>query len=429
MNLMYSIVWYLLLPPLWLVFVGKMLSGKPGYTRERLSRFGLFKTTLTNSTLLWHCVSVGEVVCVTPLIKKLLATDPNLTITITTTTATGAEQVHKTFDARVQHCFLPYDCGWLMRRLLNRISPRAILITEVELWPNLINTANRRGIPIALINARMTDRSARNYAKLGRFFSGTVNQIRMISAQSQKDKDNYQRLGVSPDHVRNSGNIKFELSTTRIQNLTIEHLGNVARKNNRLIVIAASTHEPEESMLLEAHKKLEASGVNLETWLVPRHPQRFEQVASLLDQSNVGYLRYSQLTEQAPVTHNEKIVLIDAMGVLNAAFAEADVAFIGGSFAEKGGHNALEAALYKLPVVMGPSQFNNPEIYQQLRSVFNLSTANNQSELEKALLNWCENTEQRLAAGNAGYSVINQNRGALATTQHLINALIDDTDD
>jgi 3-deoxy-D-manno-octulosonic-acid transferase len=131
---MYSIAWYLLLVPLWLVFIVKMLIGLPGYTRHRLSRFSLFNRKLTQSTLLWHCVSVGEVMCVTPLIEKILASNPDLTITITTTTETGANQVYTNFGDRVQHCYLPYDCGLLMRRLVNRILPKALLITEVELW-------------------------------------------------------------------------------------------------------------------------------------------------------------------------------------------------------------------------------------------------------------------------------------------------------
>jgi 3-deoxy-D-manno-octulosonic-acid transferase len=422
---MYSIAWYLLLVPLWLVFIVKMLIGLPGYTRHRLSRFSLFNRKLTQSTLLWHCVSVGEVMCVTPLIEKILASNPDLTITITTTTETGANQVYTNFGDRVQHCYLPYDCGLLMRRLVNRILPKALLITEVELWPNLINITNTRGIPIALINARMTNRSATNYAKLGRFFTASVTKIQIISAQSQRDKDNYQRLGVSADKVKNNGNIKFELSSANAQDAIFESLSNKAHSANCIIIIAASTHEPEESMIVAAHKQLALSGVNIQTWLVPRHPQRFDQVASLLGKSNVNYLRYTQLTEQKAADNDANVILIDAMGVLSTAFAKSDIAFIGGSFAEKGGHNALEAAQHNLPVVMGPSQYNNPEIYDKLAQVANLATAHNQTELEKILLTWCENIQQRLSAGNAGYAVIQQNRGALAANQKLIEELIE----
>lgn len=424
MKGVYSTVWYLLLLPLLLLFTGKMLVGKTGYTRDRLARFSIFQSDLTETNLLWHCVSVGEVVCITPLVNKILALHPKLTITISTTTATGAKQVSDSFGERVQHCYLPYDCGWLMRRFLNRIRPSTMLVTEVELWPNLINIAHKRAINIAIINARMTDRSAASYAKLGRFFIGTAEQINVISAQSQSDKENYERLGVSSERIQNNGNIKFELSESSHNDVKLTQLANLAKTNKTTIIVAASTHSPEESMIIKAHKHLIAAGKNIETWLVPRHPQRFDQVANLLEESGIHYLRYSQATLLTPEKNRSRIVLVDAMGVLNAAFSAADIAFIGGSFAEKGGHNALEAALYKLPVVMGPSQFNNPAIYQALAKVSNLKTVGDQSELEKVLLAWCESPAQRLTAGDAGYKVIKQNQGALSANLVLIEELM-----
>lgn len=424
MRLVYSLTWYLLLLPLCIVFFTKMLLAKDGYTRDRLSRFSWFRPTLTSTDLLWHCVSVGEVVSVTPLIKALLASNPRLTITITTTTATGAEQVRSTFNDRIQHCYLPYDCGWFMRRLLDRIKPKVVLITEVELWPNLINIANARNIDVVLINARMTNRSTLGYARLGRFFTGTAEQIRWISAQGEADKNNYQRLGVSLEQIINNGNIKFELSETDQSDPQLNDLATSAKQQQKLIIIAASTHAPEESMMILAHQQLIAAGANIETWIVPRHPQRFEQVADLLAKADANFCRYSQLPNCLTEDTTSRIVLIDVMGMLNAAFALSDIAFVGGSFAEKGGHNALEAALYKLPVVMGPSQFNNPMIYQQLSEIGNLITVQNQGELESTLKNWCENPTQRALAGEQGFNIIRQNRGALAANKALIETLI-----
>ncbi|MBT0586756.1 3-deoxy-D-manno-octulosonic acid transferase [Alteromonas oceanisediminis] len=420
---LYGMLWYAILPGLLLIFLARLALRKSGYNSTRLSRFSIFSASLKPSNIVWHCVSVGEVVAVVPLIKKLLARHPHLTITITTTTATGAAQVKHHFqgewEARVQHMYLPYDCGWFMRRLISRIQPELVIVTEVEIWPNLINVSTARHVPTAIVNARMTTRSADGYAKLGRFFSETVRQFAFISCQSKADKMEYLRLGARPDGVVISGNVKFELTPVQPNELLQQQLDAWTQQTDGIIVAAGSTHEPEETLLLDAVDTLTEPPALL--CIAPRHPERFDPVESLLKSRGIAYTR---LSTGQPVNAQTRVLLIDAIGQLHTVYRCADIAFVGGSFAPRGGHNALEPALYSTPVVMGPSQYNNPQMYQQLSEAGNLVTVDNLTSLQKQLQAWAANPQRREAAGNAGSQVISQNRGALNANAALISTLL-----
>lgn len=419
----YNLLWTLLLPILTIVNLAKWICKVAGYDRARMARFGLFDRELHNTDLLWHCVSVGEVTAVTPLIKQLKRDYPSLAITVTTTTPTGAAQAKKGLDGLVQHCYLPYDHSWLMARLLKRVKPRLLLITEVEIWPSLLYQCAKRDIPSIVINARMTPRSVRRYVKLGHLFEQTIRLINVISTQSQDDWDAYKLLGAKEQQLQNNGNIKFDIVANETRDQKIERLAQHCRQQSAPLLIAGSTHDPEEQMMINVHQKLHQPDQPLVTCIVPRHPQRFDEVNDMLIASGVPFQRFSEMTE---IDSHTQIVLVDAMGLMQGLFAIADIAFVGGSFAQRGGHNALEPALFKVPIVMGPSQFNNPQITAKLTAAGALKTAEDETVLFDTICMWLADKNLRVSDGAKGLGVIEQNRGALNNNLKLIEGYIAD---
>lgn len=398
----------------------KLITRRPHYDRARLARFSLFKDSLKSTEILWHCVSVGEVSVVAPLIKAIKRQQPGLTFTITTTTPTGAAQVKRLLGDTVQHCYLPYDHYVLMSRLFKRIQPKLLLVTEVEIWPSLLNVCRVKGIPSALINGRMTERSAQKYQKLGRFFSETVSQFAMIAAQSEASRQSFITLGSEPETTLNLGNVKFEINATNKKDPKVELLANFCETHARTFMVAGSTHAPEEQLSLTLHERLKTQHSVL-TCIVPRHPQRFDEVANLIEKSGLSYWRYSS---DMAIPADCDIVLIDAMGIMHTLFDITDIAFVGGSFAERGGHNALEPALFSVPVVMGPSQYNNPQITAELEAAGGLVTVSSSDALVLQIERWLVDPEQRQQAGIAGHQVIQANKGALDKNCQIIQSLL-----
>ena len=413
----YSLLWTLLLPLAGLLLVLRIVFNYRGYNTKRLNRLGIFIDNVASTDIIWHCVSVGEVTAVTPLIKALLTEQPALRITVTTTTPTGAEQVKNSLGERVQHCYLPYDHPSLMKRLLKQLDPSLVLVTEVEVWPNLINQCRKRDIPTMLVNARMTERSAARYAKLGSFFSNTIQQLSRICAQSQADANRYRVLGATDTQLDVAGNLKFAIQTQSAQNAFAEALSDWCRSTQKYLYIAASTHAPEEQMIIEQHRFLRAQNIDLVSVIVPRHPQRFDDVLNLLSSSGLVFHQYSNGTD---IPSNTDVVLVDAMGVMHPLLQISDVAFVGGSFAERGGHNALEPAVYGKPIVMGPSQYNNPTITAALEDAGALFTVDSQSELQAQSQVLLTDQTLRQNAGEAGQNVIQLNQGALTRHVELI---------
>lgn len=407
----YSLLWTLILPVASVVLLIRILFKYRGYSSKRLNRLSIFADNIASTDIVWHCVSVGEVVAITPLINALLAEQPALKITITTTTPTGAAQVEKSLKDSVQHCFIPYDHPLLMRRFLQRLDPSLVLVTEVEVWPNLISQCTKRSVPTMLVNARMTERSANRYAKLGGFFANTVRQFSSICTQSQQDAERYITLGASRDTVIVAGNLKFAIQPQSSSDPFVEALLAQSQAQNKSVLVAASTHAPEELMILEQHRYLVSNEINVISVIVPRHPQRFDDVISIVRESNLHYHLYSSGTS---IPADTDVVIVDAMGVMHALLHIADLAFVGGSFADRGGHNALEPALYGVPVIMGPSQYNNPAITNALQSAGALVTANTQSELQTQACKWLSDANVRHQAGEAGLDVIRANQGAMA---------------
>lgn len=421
---LYSVLLLLLVPLVYWQLSSKSKTEPLAYRNNLLERLGFVPATAKKGGYLFHCVSVGEVVAASCLIKRIMALEPNVPITVTNTTATGSARVKSIFGDQVHHFYLPFDLPLSMRRLLKRVQPKAVLITEVELWPNLLHVCWKLNVPTFVINARMTERSATRYKKIGKLFNPMLSKVSHICAQGQRDYDNYALLGVEKDKLTLTNNIKFDQAVS-VQEGTQSFLG--LATSERPILVAGSTHDGEEQAVIETLTSLlsalpstDASPLAI---LVPRHPQRFDIVESMLASTN---LRFVKSTSVNTVSNDVDVVLLNEMGKLNLAYGVASFAFVGGSIADKGGHNALEPAAFSLPIMMGPYMYNNPVICEYLQECGALTVVNNAADMTACINNWMSHPNKALEAGRAGKLVLEQNSGALESTLACINLYLKD---
>jgi len=398
-------------------FLFQTLRRKVGYTRKRLSRYAVIATPARVGGILLHCASVGEVVAVQLFVNRILHSHPELPITITTNTTTGAQRVAELFADKVMHLYLPYDLGLFMSRLLTKLKPRMVLINEMELWPNLIHCCWKQAIPVYLINGRMSDKSLATYTKFPRLFAPMFAKLESVCAQGQRDYDNYLALKIPPDKLILSNNIKFDMHIDESEWQTANQLSNNFALATRQLLVAGSTHEPEEQILIEAYKQLIDEHPDLLLVIVPRHPQRFDKAFSICQKSGLNTARASDKQPCLPTT---QILLIDQMGLLRATFALAKIAFVGGSIADRGGHNALEPAAFGVPSVMGPYTYNNPAICQTLLDAGALYKVSDAQDIARQCRLWLENEELRTTAGQAGKTVLAANGGAIDATLKVL---------
>ncbi len=353
---------YLILPlvPLKLWWRG---IKQPAYRQHWGERFGFYHTPVNNplnKPIVWlHCVSVGETRAAEPLINALQATYPNHQILLTHGTPTGREASEELFGNHVQRVYLPYDVPFAVNNFLNHFNPAIGLIMETELWFNLIAACKQREIPMLLLNARLSEKSASGYAKLGKLAREGLQNLSAVAAQTHTDATRLQSLGTS--NISVAGNLKFEVKPP--QSLLDKGLQLKQLFSERPVFLAASTRDDEEALILDALAKINIP--NLLTIIVPRHPQRFDEVAQLLDKRNITYLRKSILNDtslHASIHAGSGLVILgDSMGEMPMYYAACDVAFIGGSLLNFGGQNLIEAAQVGKPILIGEHTFNFAE--------------------------------------------------------------------
>ncbi len=413
----YSFILVLIIP---FAFINLVLRGSTrtkDYNRRRFERFGFVAHAPKEQGYLFHCVSVGEVVAASCLIKRIMQEQPDIQITVTTTTPTGSARVRDIFGNSVHHFYLPYDLHMAMAGMLKRIKPSLVMITEVELWPNLIHACWKRNVPIVVVNARMTDRSARRYKKFPILFTPMLHKLSHVCAQGERDFRNYQFLGMESEKLTLTQNIKFDqaaaVTSSKSNFLGLEQL-------DRKVLIGGSTHDPEEQVLLNVYRQLKPTHSNLILILVPRHPERFEQVARMVVKTNLHLLKSNDFPT---ISDSCDVLLVNEMGKLNAAYDVADIAFVGGSIADRGGHNALEPAAKKLPILMGTSTHNNPVICSKLAEAGALTIVEDESALLAQVKHWLSHSELARQAGHAGYKVLAQNSGALDKTLAVVRTI------
>jgi 3-deoxy-D-manno-octulosonic-acid transferase len=356
LRFIYTLLWLVILPLALLRLVWRSRK-EPGYIQHVGERLGQYGDLSPAGPWLWvHAVSVGETRAAQPLIDALLAAYPQHRLLLTHMTPTGRQTGHQLYggNPRVQQCYLPYDMPWLVRRFLAYFRPDAGLIMETEVWPNLVHVTRRVGVPLFLVNARLSPRSYRRTARFGSAAASLYNDFTMVLAQTAGDAERYRALGVRS--VQITGNLKFDMQPPE----SGVARGQLLRRafGSRHVLAAASTREGEEPMILEAFSRW--PGVDRPALLlVPRHPQRFDEVAAMAVRAGFSVQRRSALNiEQIESPITADVVLGDSMGEMAMYYAASDIAYIGGSLIPLGGQNLIEACAVGTPVLMGLHTFN-----------------------------------------------------------------------
>jgi 3-deoxy-D-manno-octulosonic-acid transferase len=426
-RFLYSVFFYLILP-LVLVRLLWRASRAPAYRHRIAERFGFFKPPAHTGGLWVHAVSVGESIAAAPLINYFLAQHPHLPVVVTTMTPTGSERVQAMFGDRVFHVYAPYDLPDAIARFLNRIQPQLAVIMETEIWPNMVCQTEARGIPLVLANARLSARSARGYGRLGSLSRDVFSRFSQVVAQSAADGARFASLGVPEANLTVSGSIKFDLA---IPAELYKHASELRSLwlGDRPVWIAASTHAGEDEVLLAAHRALLAQHPDAVLILVPRHPERFPKVAELIASSDLNFERRSASLANAataPVANTTSVILGDTMGELLLLLGCADIAFVGGSLIDHGGHNTLEPAAWGLPVVTGLSDFNFAEISALLEAAGGLQKIDGDRALAEVLQTLFAAPLCRERQGAAAKAVVDNNRGALQRLLAIIEGYLKD---
>jgi len=407
---LYSVFFYLLMPLILLRLLFRGMAA-PSYRKRWLQRFGFFTPPELNKDTIWlHAVSVGETLAAVPLVKALQTKYPDHRLLITCMTPTGSERITAAFGDSVDHSYAPYDTPDAVARFLRRVQPKMLIIMETELWPNTVAGCYKRQIPVILANGRLSEKSARGYGRVPGLSAPMLGQLTAVAAQHGDDGARFTELGLSAKNLYITGNIKFDLDLSAEVKQSAEALRQQwSGTTQRPILLAASTHRGEDEIILQAFGLIKQSVDNLLLVLVPRHPERFNQVGDLCREAGYSLARRSSndSVEQAD------ILLGDSMGELMTFFGACDIAFVGGSLVTNGGHNMIEPAAWGKPTLSGLSVFNFAEVSRLLAEAGGLSLVEDAAALADATIELIENPEQALQMGQQAQRVAEANRGAL----------------
>jgi 3-deoxy-D-manno-octulosonic-acid transferase len=412
MRALYSLAWLLALPFAFLYLIWRSRR-QPAYLRHWGERLGLAPRQHIRPIIWLHAVSVGETRAAAPLVDALSRRHPHHAILITHATPTGRATSHELFGDKVRRSYLPYDFPLLAWLFLERVRPEVGIIMETELWPNLLHACRRRGIPVLLANARLSERSAQGYRHFAGLARMALNDLHAIAAQTEADAGRLRTLGA--EKVMVTGNVKFDVTPPADTEARAAELRTLFA--GRFVFLCASTREGEEDLLLDALAGLEPS--ELLIVLVPRHPQRFDEVAALLRDRSLSYTRRS---EARPLTTETRVFLGDSMGEMAAYYAAADVCYVGGSLLPLGGQNLIEAAAAGCPALIGPHTWNFLEAAEQAVAQGAARRVADADELRSALLALHDDPRTRQQMAQSGLAFARANRGA---TQRIL-ALIEE---
>jgi 3-deoxy-D-manno-octulosonic-acid transferase len=417
LRLLYSLLIYVAAAIALLVTAWRGIRN-PLYRDRIPERLGYSRLQISQPVIWVHAVSVGEVQAAAPLIRALQRRYPDRSLLVTTATPTGAQRVKALFTDGVTHAYLPYDLPGAVRRFLDRMRPQIAIVMETEVWPNLYRECARRGVPIVLASARLSEKSVRRFRRIGSLFAEALSRDIAIGAQTQADADRFVSVGADPATTRVTGNIKFDLQIAD----DVRMNGHALREQQfaaRFVWVAGSTHEGEEEILLQAHRRVLQSQRTALLILVPRHPNRFERVRQWLIGHGIPYVSRSS---GQPIAPDKQVLLVDTLGELLMFYAAADVAFVGGSLVPIGGHNLLEPAALARPVLTGPHNFNAPDIAQLLLENHAAEEVRSAPALTERLLDLGSHPDKRIRMGRAALDILDANRGALARVMALIEA-------
>jgi 3-deoxy-D-manno-octulosonic-acid transferase len=411
---------------------GKYREGYP----EKL--FGVAPWRDSGATCIWlHAVSVGEVNLLATLLREWRAVHPEWQFVVSTTSRAGYELARKKHaDLTVFYC--PLDFSWAVRNAMRRIRPTMLVLAELELWPNLIAAAREHGARIAIINGRLSDHSYPGYRRVRPLVAHMLRQIDLIAAQNEESANRFRALGAPPERVHVTGSLKYDGAQTDRGNPRTAALRELAGiDGNDIVFLAGSTQEPEEEYAIDIYRRLVAQHPRLRLILVPRHPERFDAVAKLLDASNMAWIRRSQLNrkrESTPqpessrdATHRwgqRPILLVDTVGELGAWWGTAHIAFVGGSFGPRGGQNMIEPAAYSAAVCFGPNTRNFRDIVAALLAADAAVTVHDATELETFVRRCLDDHAFATTLGHHAQSLVRSQLGATRRTVDLLEQVL-----
>ena len=424
MRSLYTFIIYLFVPfvLLRLYFLG---FKNPAYRTRWQERFGFIKWEKQNKPVLWiHAVSVGEVNAAKPVISSLLDQYSNYQILVTTVTPTGAYTIKQHFGEDIRHLYLPYDLPFSVKRFLHLIKPSILITMETEIWPNLYQSCHVAGIPVLIVNARLSEKSSKGYQLVSGLMKQTLSKVDIIAAQTDIDAERFISFGADKNKVIVAGNLKFDIT---IPHSVTEQAESLKRyfSINRPIWIAASTQEGEEEIILKAHQAILKNYSDAILILAPRHPERVDKVVSLCDAAKLKYIRR---TESRSFSSEYSVYILDTLGEMQLHYAASQIAFVGGSLVNTGGQNMMEPASLGLPVISGQYTYNFTEVTQLLTENDALVVVYNAEELAKEVCAMLSDANHRHNMGEKGRKVIEENKGNLKRLMKVIEPYLSDNE-
>lgn len=421
LNLFYVLLILAALP--WLVYQA-IRKGK--YREGFAAKFlGHVPRRTSAKTCLWlHAVSVGEVNLLAPLLREIAASQPDWECVVSTTTVTGMALAKKKYPhLAVFYC--PLDFSWAVRTAMRRVRPDVLVLAELELWPNLIRAAKEHGARVAVVNGRLSEHSFRGYQRLRRWVRRLLAQLDLIAVQDETYAERFRSLGAPPEAIQVTGSMKYDGAQCDRANPATVRLGRLAGFTPEdIIFLAGSTQEPEEAMCLEAYRALAPRWPQLRLVLVPRHADRFDAVARLLERSGVPWQRRSRLDLDGP-NPAARILLVDAVGELGAWWGTAQIAFVGGSLGRRGGQNMIEPAAYGVAVCFGPNTWNFRDIVAAMLARQAAVVVSDQAELTAFVRRSLEDPQWAVAMGDRARALVQTQLGATRRTFEMVAGLVE----
>jgi 3-deoxy-D-manno-octulosonic-acid transferase len=438
LNLIYILLLIVASP--WIVW-RRVTQGryKQGWREKLFGNLPRLSTATTASTqdptkrrFWFHAVSVGELQVIRPVIELAQSEWPDLQIVVTTSTDSGYELAKKLYSQH-QVAFAPLDFTWAIRRALDRIEPDLLVMAELELWPNWLRITARQGIPIAIINARLSARSLSGYLRIAPLITSVLSQVNWIGTQSATYRDRFLQLGYPNERIDVTGNIKFDGATPDREHPEVAmrramlSLNAPQEERERTVWLCGSTQSPEESLCLQAMSELLPRFPGLRMILVPRHAERFDEVAKLVEASGLPWIRRSQLTD-APTGTQWRVLLADSVGELRWWWGLADIGFVGGSFGSRGGQNMIEPCAYGVATSFGPNTRNFTDVVQLLLESDGAVQFQDPAQIVPWVTSMIENPSERQALQERAKELVQKQRGAVQRTWSQLKTLIASND-
>lgn len=377
-----------------------------------------------NLPLIWiHAVSMGETKAIVSLAREIKRLNPDTQLVISSLTETGHAEAKKSIPFANYHVYLPFDLKIITSHIISKSKPDLVILCESDFWFNFLNQAKAKGAAIALVNGKLSHKSMSNFEKASFFSKKLFNLFDVLCLQNELYQERFIKANAPSDRIAITGNLKLDDEYPRLSDIELnEWRERLGIKSDHLVLTIGSTHNPEEEIFLNILKKIWKKYPHLKVLIVPRHPERFNEVASLFAKEQIPYIRYSEIDKKSG---DEKVVLIDAMGMLRMCYQLSDMALVAGSFTSKvGGHNILEPCWYGKPVLFGPHMHTQVELVGMMKQ-YEAGFQVNESELEGYLESWIANPTLREEVGARGYRLIADSKGSTQKTLNAMKPILD----